>query len=93
MAAVDDLNEVLDSDTAGTDTIEARLDGHHVANTKFSPTSTANERIFMDVESDPVARAVYEEIADTRIIENRSACSIDIARRGTRAYCCQTSCL
>ena len=85
MTRLGDQNQVLDPHATGSDTIEPGLDGHHVTYGQNRLGSPAEEGLLMDVEPDPVARPVGEQVGEALLSEDLSARGVDItgARSGS----------
>src|SRR6056297_1175757 len=68
-AGFGDDEEVLDSESTEADTIEARLDGHHVSGCQLVLGRLRMERRLVDDEADAVSGAVQVPVATARLAE------------------------
>ena len=62
MAVLGDQHEVLDSDASDPYTIRPRLDGHDVTHSENRCRRLPQIRVFMDVETNPMAGAVHKTL-------------------------------
>lgn len=81
-----DQDEVFDAETAESNTIEARFDGHDVSDPKFQRRCGRFKRIFMDLQANAMTRRMQIPVEVTGLLDPVTACRVDITGAGAGRY-------